>query len=342
MDTEIYMSVFTILNYESIPNASHYIMAYIFPVIAGLAILGNTLFVVSILSDNLRQKTTGILLASSNISSIVFTMASLGIVYYPWIFTETTETFGSSCNLLVFAYHALATWSVHLLSCACVERYIAICHPMSKYAITSKSVIRQSLEMLLGTFIGSMILNGPMLWFSGLTVLEEMPSYGNLTFCYYFKDNWYMCIHEYIELAFYSVLPFFVISFCNIAILRKTYFQKNLMRSFEEDDGRFKSIIFSRKRRPQRSSTFKLATILLPISFLHLIFSLIVVIAIILEAVVTKEPCDKLLLLTVSYNAAQLQAGYHFYVNIAVSKVFRIIFRKLFQCSKVCKYDTNC
>ncbi|KAK6184617.1 hypothetical protein SNE40_007055 [Patella caerulea] len=333
MDRPMYLSVLSILYHEPLDlNVQHVFVAYIFPVLACSAILGNFLFVASVLANELRKKTTGILLMSSNIASIILTVASTCIVYYPWIFRQRQRT-GTKipCNILVFTHHTMATWSVYLLSCACVERYIAICHPMSKYSIRSQTVVRQSLKLLVGTFIASFIINSPMIWFSGLTVVQGLPDFANVTFCYYTEENWYMKIHEYVEMTLYCIIPFIMICFCNVSIIRKIYFHKTILELFRLEDRQSCERI-GNWSLPHRTQAIKLATILLPIAFLHLVFSLAVVLSVILEETVTRNSSDKLLLLTVSYCAAQLQAGFYFYVNIALSPVFRRAFKRLFRC----------
>ncbi|ESO94927.1 hypothetical protein LOTGIDRAFT_175279 [Lottia gigantea] len=328
MVNEIYLSIYTTLDYGDNSNVPHVLMMFVFPTLACLSLLGNTLFIVSIACTELKKKTTGMLLMSSNISSMIQTVASSCIVYYPWLFEQQSLGEHFPCNILIVTYHALAAWSVYLLMFACIDRYISICHSLSSFVLNSQSALKTCIKVVVATFIFSCVLGSPLVWYSALTVIEEVPGVGNITFCYYTEENWYMEIHEYLEMSLYSIIPFIVIMFCNAAIIRKIYFHRAMLESFQNPQN--VGLDLTCKRLPHINRAVRLASILLPISILHLVFSGVVVISIILEDAIATTALQKLTLLTVSYNAAQLQAGYYFYANITMCRVYRNLFKKLF------------
>lgn len=149
--------------------------------------------------------------------------------------------------------------SVWLIISVSVERYLVVCHPFRASALCSADTAKRIAILLVVAFL---LLNVHFLW----TVHVQEYSYGQrkITQCY-FTDRWIEEAWPWVDAIVYSILPFFIILFFNVLIVRHVLIARGQRNTLQN--------IYPQRRPSQEGST-RLTLMLLTVSLSFLLTTL--------------------------------------------------------------------
>ena len=202
------------------------LMLYVPPLLVVLGSLGNLLTVLILCCRCMRKNSTYVYLAVLAVADTVVLYVGLLRLWLGELMGQDVRDFADwLCKAVNVLGHAASDYSVWLIIAVTVERYIVVCHPLKVVNICQG---RRALGVVGILALIFLALNLHFIW--TVQVINFPVDGGLVPQCAGGDDYRYMIenVWPWVDAFVYSFIPFLIIVFLNILIIRQVILAKRL------------------------------------------------------------------------------------------------------------------
>ena len=260
------------IDYPQYMHTADLLQLYVAPILLIVGTFGN-IFSFVILAKNMMKMSTYSYLAVLAIMDI--SVLYIGLLRV-WLGQLTVDIFATAnwlCKLMNFLSYVCSDSSVWLIIAVTVERYIAVCFPLRAPRMCNT---RRALVVIISIIFVLCLVNAHMLW----TVELSYTDYNNsmVPKCEHGADHKTLIkeIWPWVDAAIYSFIPFVIITFLNIQIIRQVLYSRKQRSALQQltVTSKVNGIVYKTRAKRHCEGSKKLTCMLLAVSFTFLFTTL--------------------------------------------------------------------